>query len=114
MYNPEHRKAFWDESGFPSPVVTISDLVNDAFEWGKDKMVGNETTSLQFAGKGHKSIDDILKMTEDFNDVRAEYDSGDDKDDKRTKEPDTDNQREKPTSGEEEEHEADDDDKENL
>ena len=36
------------------------------FEWGKDKMIGNETNQLQYTGQGHQSLDDILKMTEEY------------------------------------------------
>lgn len=73
IYNdPQKKNEFWNESGLPSPVATVVDLFNDVFEWGKDKMIGNETTSLQFANKGHKSLDDVLKMTED---IRAEFES---------------------------------------
>lgn len=29
-------------------------------------MVGNETTQLQYTGKGHRSLDDILEMTKEY------------------------------------------------
>ena len=73
-HDPQKRAEFWNESGVPSPVATVVDLFNDVFEWGKDKMIGNETSSLQVSGKGHKSLDDVFKMTEDAH-VRAEFDT---------------------------------------
>eukprot|EP00343_Euplotes_focardii_P001655 CAMPEP_0205802398 /NCGR_PEP_ID=MMETSP0205-20121125/4696_1 /ASSEMBLY_ACC=CAM_ASM_000278 /TAXON_ID=36767 /ORGANISM="Euplotes focardii, Strain TN1" /LENGTH=46 /DNA_ID= /DNA_START= /DNA_END= /DNA_ORIENTATION= len=29
-------------------------------------MIGNETSQLQYTGKGHQSLDDILEMTEEY------------------------------------------------
>lgn len=57
----------YTHSGLPLPFDEINETFNEIFEWGKDKMVGNETTSLQYTGKGsHHTLDDILKMTEEY------------------------------------------------
>ena len=59
--------AYWyNESGFPLPISQTGEFVNDIFDWGKDKMVGNDTNAIQYTGKGHRSLHDILKMTEEY------------------------------------------------
>lgn len=54
----------YSNSGLPLPFEETVETFNEIFEWGRDKMVGNETTQLQFTGK-HDTLDDILKMTEE-------------------------------------------------
>jgi translocation protein SEC62 len=56
----------YTQAGFPLPLDSSFEIYNDVFEWGKDKMVGNETTSLQYAGNHRPTLEDILKATEDY------------------------------------------------
>lgn len=48
-------------------VKDVHEILNDSFDWGFDKVVGNDTNALTIKG-GHgkyADIDEILKMTEE-------------------------------------------------
>jgi translocation protein SEC62 len=62
----------YKESGLPLPINATLDIYNDVFEWGKDKMVGNETTALQYNSNSRPSLEDILKATEDYKEEEEE------------------------------------------
>ena len=56
----------YNEAGFNFSIAQTVEIYTDAFNWGRDKMVGNATNQLQYTGQGHQSLDDILKMTEEY------------------------------------------------
>lgn len=63
----------YQHAGLPLPIDETVETFNEIFEWGKDKMVGNETQQIMHTGKGaHESLDDILKMTEEYEREEAE------------------------------------------
>lgn len=62
----------YKESGLPLPIDATIDIYNDVFEWGKDKMVGNETNALQINPNSRPSLEDILKATEEYKEEEEE------------------------------------------
>ncbi len=55
----------WFTTGFDPE--ELQSMIIDSFDWGKDKIVGNNTNALQVKG-GHgkySNIDDIIRMTEE-------------------------------------------------
>lgn len=43
-------------------------------------MVGNDTNALQYTGSGHQSLDEILKMTEEYEQEERERKEQEEKD----------------------------------
>lgn len=55
----------YQENTIPLPIETTIKGVNAFFDYGKDKLIGNDTNAISQHGKTTHSIDDIIRMTEE-------------------------------------------------